>query len=452
MAHVQREAATTLTNQQAVASRYRRHQAGVLLATSGSYIAYYIIRLVFTTEQVQLMADYGFDLGQIGLILSTFGIGYGTAKIFMGALVDRMNAKYFLAGGLYLSASLNALIAFTQDFGLILGLMLLIAVTQAMGAPACQRQIALWFSKRHRGAAFSIWAAAHNAGAFLCVAVIQLAGWCFAGSLPAVFLLSSLVSAVLATLMLVINTDRPASVGLPAIADYTGQREVDAQGQSLTTEVTTASLFTIFLQHILRNRVVWLVTLTSMSLYIVRYGVLSWIPSYLPTKGFSTSWAQWFVGVFELSAVPGVIAMGFLSDYLDGRRALLCLLATLLLFGCLLTYFTTNNRLLLTGVLFLMGTVIYAPLSLVGLMVNEAVPNYALGLSTGFMGFFQYIFGETLATALIGGLVQAYGWTLSAWVIYFATVTAILLLTSLVWQERQVRRLAAESDLVSAIR
>ena len=32
-------------------STFRRKQLGVLVATSFSYIAYYIIRLVFTTEQ-----------------------------------------------------------------------------------------------------------------------------------------------------------------------------------------------------------------------------------------------------------------------------------------------------------------------------------------------------------------------------------------------------------------
>jgi MFS transporter, OPA family, glycerol-3-phosphate transporter len=76
-----------------VKTEYKRRQLGVLLATSFSYIGYYIIRLVFTTEQVSIMKNYGFDIGQVGLILSTFGVGYGISKIFMGALVDRLNAR-----------------------------------------------------------------------------------------------------------------------------------------------------------------------------------------------------------------------------------------------------------------------------------------------------------------------------------------------------------------------
>lgn len=333
----------------------------------------------------------------------------------------------------------NLLIGFTKDFKIILLLMLLIAVTQSMGAPACQRQISLWFSKKKRGTTFSIWASAHNAGAFFCVASIQLATFLFAGSLTMVFVVASAFSALIATLMLLINTDTPESVGLPDIGTYSGYVEVDAKGRACTEKNTELSIRQVFLHSILLNRVVWLVTLTSMSIYIVRYGILSWIPSYLPTKGFSVTWAKWFVGIFEVSAVPGVIALGALSDYLDGRRAMICLVSVLAMLGCLVMYFTTSNRVLLIAVLFLLGTLIYTPLSLVGLMVNEAVPNYALGLSTGFMGFFQYIFGETIATALIGLLVKSFGWQMGANVIYLAGLIALILLLRLVVEERHLR-------------
>lgn len=50
-------------------STFRRKQLGVLVATSFSYIAYYIIRLVFTTEQHSIMKEYGFSISQVGLLL-----------------------------------------------------------------------------------------------------------------------------------------------------------------------------------------------------------------------------------------------------------------------------------------------------------------------------------------------------------------------------------------------
>ena len=114
-----------------VHGEYLKRQSGVLIATCFSYIGYYIIRLIFTTEQVPIRKAYGFSIAQIGLILSTFGIGYGIAKLVMGSIADRVNSKSFLAFGLYVSALLNAILAFSRDFWIILVLMLLISVTQA---------------------------------------------------------------------------------------------------------------------------------------------------------------------------------------------------------------------------------------------------------------------------------------------------------------------------------
>ena len=78
-------------------------------------------------------------------------------------------------------------------------------------------------------------------------------------------------------------------------------------------------------------------------------------------------------------------------------------------------------------------------------MVNEAVPNYAVGMSTGFMGFFQYVFGETgRRRALIGQLVDHFGWGASATTIYVAAAAAFLLLVYLVFKERKIMQMEAK--------
>ena len=78
-------------------------------------------------------------------------------------------------------------------------------------------------------------------------------------------------------------------------------------------------------------------------------------------------------------------------------------------------------------------------------MVNEVVPKFAVGSSTGFMGFFQYIFGETLATALIGILVAKYGWLASNMVLYTASALAFILLVYIFIAERRAEKIA-DSD------
>ncbi len=424
-----------------IARSYRWHQTGVIAALCIGYIGYYIIRLIFTTEQNDIMRQYGFTTAEVGLVLSCFGIGYGISKLFMGALSDKSNTIRYLATGLIVSAVLNIGLGATRNLYVMMVLMLVMSIAQGMGAAACQRTIQLWWGKKWRGTVYSIWSSAHNAGAFACVAVVQLASFLFTGSIAAVFYTASVISFAIAAFVLWAGSERPAAVGLPSIAEYTEDEVKLDNGESSAADLTDLSLQQVFITYILKNPLVWAITLTSMALYLVRYGIMSWIPSYLvQSKGFSEAFAKWLVGIFELAAVPGVILLGAVSDLLKDRRALVCLGCVLGLVVCLTTYFFSSAKTVIVVDLLLMGTLIYAPLTLVGLMVNEVVPKFAVGSSTGFMGFFQYIFGETLATALIGVLVAKYGWIASNTVLYVAAGLAMLLLVYIMIHEQKLEK------------
>lgn len=428
-----------------VASTYKWRQFGVLLATCIGYIGYYIIRLVFTTEQNDIMKAYHFSTANIGLILSCFGIGYGVAKLFMGAFADKCDSNRYLMAGLFLSAVLNIFLGSTKSLYLMMFLMFLMAVTQGMGAAACQKMIQLWWGPRMRGTMYSIWSSAHNAGSFICVAIVQLAVFLFSGSIPAVFYTASVISFIICVLILLLGADRPKAVGLPDISTYTGDKVILDNGQVSTSDQTDLSITQIFIKYILKNKLVWAVTLTSMSLYLVRYGIQSWIPSYLvQNKGFDPAAAKWVIGIFEIASVPGVIVIGAISDALKGRRATVSIVCVIGMLLCLTCYFFSSNHTVIIVALIIMGNLIYAPLTLVGLMINEVVPKFAVGASTGFMGFFQYIFGETLATALIGILVDRFGWIASNTVLYVASIVAVLFLLYTAISERQMRKKATE--------
>lgn len=434
-------AATKKVPPEKIARSYRWHQTGVIAALCIGYIGYYIIRLIFTTEQNDIMRQYGFTTAEVGLVLSCFGIGYGISKLFMGALSDKSNTIRYLATGLIVSAILNIGLGATRNLYVMMILMLVMSIAQGMGAAACQRTIQLWWGKKWRGTIYSIWSSAHNAGAFACVAVVQLASFLFTGSIAAVFYTASVISFAIAAFVLWAGSERPAAVGLPSIAEYTGDEVKLDNGESSAADLTDLSLQQVFITYILKNPLVWAITLTSMALYLVRYGIMSWIPSYLvQSKGFSEAFAKWLVGIFELAAVPGVILMGAVSDFLKDRRALVCLGCVLGLVVCLTTYFFSSAKTVIVIDLLIMGTLIYAPLTLVGLMVNEVVPKFAVGSSTGFMGFFQYIFGETLATALIGILVAKYGWIASNTVLYVAAGLAMLLLVYIMIHEQKLEK------------
>ncbi len=428
---------------------YKIWQVRVLISTSIVYIGYYIIRLIFTIQQNDISKVYGFSMGQIGTILSMFGIGYGISKLIMGTLADRANPNRYVATGLIVSSILNALYGATESFRMILFLMFLNSIMQGMGAAACQRLISLWFGRKGigsimaRGTAFSIWSSAHNAGAFMCVAVINLSALLFGASLRWSFWTASIVSIAIAVLVLILGSDRPSTRGLPTIEDYTDDKVVVKDGEVVEGEVSTESVFKIFFEYIVKNKLIWAVILASLSIYVVRYGIMSWMPNYLVhVKGFENSTAKWLTGIFELAAVPGVIIIGFITDLLKGRRAIMVLISLIAMLVCLVTYFAATDHTLIIVILLIMGTFIYAPATIVGLMVNEAVPKFANGMSTGTMGFCQYIIGEVIATLVIGWLVEAYGWYAGNIVVYFfATVAILASIYILIHQNRNYKKI-----------
>ena len=78
--------ATQKVPQEKIAATYKWRQAGVLFSAVVGYIGYYIIRLIFTTEQNDIMKAYHFTTADIGLVLACFGVGYGISKLFMGCV------------------------------------------------------------------------------------------------------------------------------------------------------------------------------------------------------------------------------------------------------------------------------------------------------------------------------------------------------------------------------
>lgn len=434
-----------------VESTYKKWQFRVLTSTSIIYVGYYIIRLIFTAQQNEIREAYGFSLTQIGLVLSMFGIGYGISKLIMGTLADRSNANRYIAVGLLASAVINIALGSTTNFAIILVLMLLNSVLQGMGAAAAQRSISLWFGRNKkgsflaRGTAYSIWSSAHNFGAFASVATVNLAAFMFGPNLAFSFYTASVVSALIAVFAWWMGSDRPTTQGLPTIEAHSGDKVVVKDGTVIEGDLTNDSVFKVFTEYILKNRLVMVIILVSLSLYVVRFGIMSWIPGYLTEhKGFSESDAKWLFGIFELAAIPGVILLGYISDLLKGRRALAMIGSLILLAIDLTAYFYVTDHTALIVVLLLLGNLIYAPITIVGLMVNEAVPKFAVGMSTGAMGFAQYVFGEVIGTIGVASIAENFGWAAADIVIYLFTAIAILgAVYIMIKQNRMFKKISA---------
>ena len=72
------------------------------------------------------------------------------------------------------------------------------------------------------------------------------------------------------------------------------------------------------------------------------------------------------------------------------------------------------------------GAFIYVPQFLASVVTMEVVPSFAVGSAVGLRGFMSYIVGTTMGTALIGKLVDLYGWSAGFYTLLTGAVLAIV--------------------------
>ena len=177
-----------------------------------------------------------------------------------------------------------------------------------------------------------------------------------------------------------------------------------------TTQKTDLSSWQIFYRYVFKNLNVWYVALMETFVYVVRFGLVSWIPIYLlNTKGFTKEQMSVAFFLFESAAMPSVLFAGYISDkFFKGLRMPLAIGATVIIFFMIIGYFVSNNLYLVIFFVAMAGCLIYVPQFLIGVQSVEIVPSFAVGSAVGLTGFMSYVVGASLGTKAIGWAVDYY--------------------------------------------
>jgi OPA family glycerol-3-phosphate transporter-like MFS transporter len=345
----------------------------------------------------------------------------------MGSVSDRSNPKYFLPLGLLLSSALMLTFGLVDALYASLGAIILIMVAngwvQGMGWPPCGKTMVHWWSTKERGLTVSTWNTAHNVGGGL-VALLAAWGVTLFHDWGAKFYFNALVAAAVAIGVFFLLEDTPQSRGVPPIEKFKNDYP---PGYSAAQE-QTLGFRDIFVGYVLSNRFLWAIAFANAFCYFVRYGVVNWIPTYLQTaKGFSFDQSSTAWTLYELAAIPGTIACGWVSDKVfKGRRAPATILFMALTLVAVVAYWLNLHGPLWIDyvALFAIGFLIYGPIMMIGLHSLDLVPKKAAGTAAGFTGFFGYVFGSAIAGTGVGWIADRWGWEA-----VFITMVACCLLT-----------------------
>lgn len=389
---------------------YKLLRLRVLLGISVGYAAYYLVRSNFTLSSTYLIKEYGFTTTEYGLLGSVTAIVYGLSKFFMGNLSDKAYAQRFIAVGLFISAIINICFGFASSFGMILTLLVFNNIFQGMGAPPCSTVMTKWFSKKERGTKTGLWNISHNIGAMLVPPLVGIGVGIFGEShwQAGVFIFPAIIAMVISILMWINAKDTPESAGLPPIDEYRNDYE-DLEKADNANKMSPKE---ILMKYVVKNKFIWYLCIANAFVYLIRFGVINWVPIYLTTvKGFTKTEAHAAYSIFEFMAIPSSLIVGLLSDKLfKGKRMPLCVFSMVGVVIGTLVYWQASNILVVSAAVSIIGCLIYVPQFLIGLSAMELVPKFAVGTTVGMCGLFGYLGGSLVANAAIGVIVDRSGW------------------------------------------
>ncbi|MGN6165487.1 MAG: glycerol-3-phosphate transporter [Flavisolibacter sp.] len=428
-----------LLHEKQIDPAYKKLRLQVFLGIFLGYAGYYLVRKNFSMAMPDLI-ERGYSKAELGLALSGVSIAYGLSKFIMGSVSDRSNARVFLSLGLVLSALTMIIMGIfpfaTGSIAIMFSLLFINGWFQGMGWPPCGRVMVHWFSVKERGTKMSVWNVAHNVGGGL-VGPLAIAGLAIFGTWQSKFYFPGLIALVIAAIAYILVRDTPQSCGLPPIEKYKGEQAKD-YNESHEKELTTRQ---ILLDYVLVNKLIWYIALANAFIYLVRYGVLDWAPTYLKeAKGFSLNETGWAYFAYEYAGIPGTLLCGWLSDKVfSGRRAPATIIYMLLVTVAVFVYWKNppGNPIIDNIALISIGFLIYGPVMLIGVHALDLVPKKAAGTAAGLTGLFGYLGGALFANAAMGYVVDAWGWDGGFMVLMAACVLAIVF-TALTWKKERI--------------
>lgn len=410
-----------------IPSAYKAYRTRMFLMMFVGYAGYYLVRKNFAIASPFLINNYHFSKTDIGLISTGLAVAYGLGKFVLGSLADRSNVKYFLGFGLLASSIVSIFMGFASGVWAFLILMIINGLFQAMGAPPCSIIIGKWFSQNERGLKMGIWNTSHNVGGGLIAPLATLSLFIFgANNFKSIFFVPAAICIIIAIFVFFVGADTPESVGLPPIEEYRNDYpEVKVKEPiNLTTKE-------IVVKYVLTNKYVWYLCLANIFVYLIRQGVVNWIPIYLQeAKNFSVADSNWAMFLFEYAAIPASILLGWLSDVLfKGKRAPLSILCMIGVIFAVVAYWTTSSYMVTMISVAIIGCFIYGPQLLIGMSLIDIVPNFAVGAAVGLSGLCAYLLGELMADLVIGFIADTFGWNGAFIFIIIGAFIALILLS-----------------------
>ncbi len=364
---------------------YKKYRWSVFLSTTVGYGIYYICRLSINVMKKPIIDEGIFTETQLGVIGSALFFSYAAGKLVNGFIADHINIRRFMATGLLVSALVNLILGMQSLFVVFIILWGINGWFQSIGSNTCVVGLVRWFSKKERGTYYGFGSASLSMGEVFTFTVTSLivaaAGWRFG------FWSSGIIGLIGAFLILRFFYDTPESKGLMPIVEYKN----DYEDHPVKEKSVTSLQF-----GLIKNPAIWILGLSSLFIYVVRYSINSWGILFLQSqKNYTNLEASSIISVSSIFGLVGTISSGLISDKIFNARrnapALIFGIINILSLAAFLLTPESNLWVDIVSMIFFGVSIGVLVCYLGGLMALDVSPKKASGAVMGMIGITSYI-------------------------------------------------------------
>jgi len=340
----------------------------------------------------ELTRQFGWSRGQVSLLTSTISLASAAVAFPVGWMLDRVEAKVVIAGGVIAGVAGYILASRAEDFAhLLMAHMLLGACASAAGMGPATLVVANWFEVG-QGTALAITVSGSSVGGLVMnlLASRVITGWGWRAGYFALAMPMLVVAMPLAVVM--VRTRPPSASG---------------EQKKLSVRESASLLPGLELDAALRSRSFWFLVLAAFGWAFSTNATETHTIPFLVESGYRLNAAAFAWSLLFPSVIAGKLILGIWSDRVSGRVAF----ATGLFFqttGFLVLLYLAHYRALLIPVVAVLGFSGGAPLALLPKTQSECLGLKRFGSIGGVIGIVGTI-GAALGPAVAGYLFDATG-------------------------------------------
>lgn len=395
-----------------------------------TYASFYLLRVNISIAMPGIMSEFGLTKTNMGVVLSSLFFAYAIGQFINGQLGDKLNSRRIITIGLIVSAILNIIFGFSAGAIVIMAAIWgLNGYFQSMGWGPTVKAKANWFPKKIRGKISGRLGTSYIIGGafswFLAGTIVKYFNWRFTFFIPAA------ICIILAIHWYMRARNAPEEVGLPSLEE----QEQGIERNEVKTDHHIG--FKETLKITLLNPYVWFAGFALFGLNIVRYGFMSWAPTYMfEEQGATISQAAYKAIAFPVAGGLGAIFAGWASDRIfKHRRAPIAfiMLILLALFCYIYRIIPGENWIISLVILLFIGFFTFGPhVLLVAALPADLGTRKAASSVTGFIDSMGYV-GASLTGVGTGYLIDNFSWNAAFYFWISGAILAAIMIT-FVWR------------------